>query len=116
MTQLWGGETEKAIRNFPISGEPVPVQVVRMLARVKAEAARVNAGLGLLDAGLAERVAAAAPAQPRRLGLALRSHARVVEARATRGLAASSGRPRRAACSGWLRSGRGVDLGARSKA
>jgi fumarate hydratase, class II len=60
MTQLWRGETEKAIRNFPISGERVPVQVVRMLARVKAEAARVNAELGLLDAAVAERVAAAA--------------------------------------------------------
>jgi len=62
MTQLWRGETEKAIRNFPISGERVPVQVVRMLARVKAEAARVNADLGLLDADLAARVAAAAEA------------------------------------------------------
>jgi fumarate hydratase class II len=62
MTQLWRGETEKAIRNFPISGERVPVQVVRMLARVKAEAARVNAELGLLDADLAERIAAAADA------------------------------------------------------
>jgi fumarate hydratase, class II len=62
MTQLWRGETEKAIRNFPISGERVPVQVVRMLARVKAEAARVNADLGLLDADLAERVAAGAEA------------------------------------------------------
>jgi fumarate hydratase, class II len=62
MTQLWRGETEKAIRNFPISGERMPAQVVRMLARVKAEAARVNADLGLLDADLADRVAAAAEA------------------------------------------------------
>jgi fumarate hydratase, class II len=62
MTQLWRDETEKAIRNFTISGERVPVQVVRMLARVKAEAARVNADLGLLDAAVAERVAAAAEA------------------------------------------------------
>jgi fumarate hydratase class II len=62
MTQLWQGETEKAIRNFPISGERVPVQVVRMLARVKAEAARVNAELGQLDADRAGRIAAAAEA------------------------------------------------------
>ena len=62
MAQLWQGETEKAIENFPISGERVPVEVVRMLARVKAEAARVNAELGLLDAGRAERIAAAAEA------------------------------------------------------
>jgi fumarate hydratase, class II len=62
MTQLWQGETEKAIENFPISGERVPVEVVRMLARVKAEAARVNAGLGLLEPEKAERIAAAAEA------------------------------------------------------
>ncbi|MDF2739061.1 MAG: fumC [Actinomycetia bacterium] len=62
MTQLWQGETDKAIANFPISGERMPAEVVRMLARIKAEAARVNAGLGLLDAGRAERIAAAAEA------------------------------------------------------
>ena len=62
MAQLWKGETDKAIQNFPISGERVPVEVVRMLARVKAEAARVNAELGLLDADRARRIAAAAEA------------------------------------------------------
>jgi fumarate hydratase, class II len=62
MAQLWQGETEKAIENFRVSGERVPVEVVRMLARVKAEAARVNAELGLLDTGRAGRIAAAAEA------------------------------------------------------
>ena len=62
MEQLWKGETEKAVRNFPISGERVPLGVVRMLARVKAEAARVNAELGDLDADRAGRIAAAAEA------------------------------------------------------
>jgi fumarate hydratase, class II len=62
MTQLWKGETEKAIRNFPISGERVPSEVIHMLARLKAEAARVNAELGELDADRAERIAAAAEA------------------------------------------------------
>ena len=62
MTQLWKGETEKAIEHFPISGERMPAEVVRMLARVKAEAARVNAELGLLDADRAGRIAAAAEA------------------------------------------------------
>jgi fumarate hydratase class II len=62
MTQLWKGETEKAIRNFPISGERVPSEVIHMLARIKAEAARVNAELGELDADRAERIAAAAEA------------------------------------------------------
>jgi len=58
--ELWGGETRKAIANFPVSGEPIPVAVARWLARVKAEAARVNADLGLLDHQKAERIAAAA--------------------------------------------------------
>ena len=48
--QLWGGETTKAVANFPISGEPIPVPVIRWLGRIKAAAARVNAELGLLDA------------------------------------------------------------------
>jgi fumarate hydratase, class II len=59
-SQLWGGETTKAVANFPISGERVPVQVIRWLGRIKAAAARVNADLGLLDAERAERIAAAA--------------------------------------------------------
>src|SRR4051794_17150203 len=59
-TELWGGETTKAVANFPVSGERVPLPVVRWLGRIKAAAARVNAELGLLDAALAERIAAAA--------------------------------------------------------
>jgi fumarate hydratase class II len=57
--ELWGGETTKAVANFPVSGEPMPTPVVRWLGRIKAAAARVNADLGLLDADLAERIAAA---------------------------------------------------------
>ena len=57
--QLWGGETTKAVDNFPVSGQPVPVPVVRSLGRVKAAAAEANGQLGLLDADLAERIAAA---------------------------------------------------------
>jgi fumarate hydratase class II len=58
--ELWGGETRKAVENFPVSGERIPVSVARWLARIKAAAARVNAELGLLDAEKAERIAAAA--------------------------------------------------------
>ena len=60
MDKLWGGETDKAINNFPVSGEPIPPAVAHWLGRIKAAAARVNADLGLLDAELAERIAAAA--------------------------------------------------------
>ncbi len=58
-TELWGGETTKAVANFQVSGEPIPVPVARWLGRIKAAAARVNAELGLLDADKAERIAAA---------------------------------------------------------
>jgi fumarate hydratase, class II len=57
--QLWGAETTKAVGNFPISGETVPVPVIRWLGRIKGAAARVNGELDLLDDGLAERIAAA---------------------------------------------------------
>src|SRR5256886_4992174 len=58
--ELWGGETRKAVENFPVSGEPIPAPVARWLGRIKAAAARVNADLGLLDADKAERIATAA--------------------------------------------------------
>src|SRR4051795_14290 len=57
--QLWGGETTKAVANFPVSGERVPVPVVRWLGRIKAAAARTNAELGKLDSDIAERIAGA---------------------------------------------------------
>src|SRR5947199_5694653 len=58
--ELWGGETRKAVENFPVSGEPIPPPVARWLGRIKAAAARVNAELGLLDQEKADRIAAAA--------------------------------------------------------
>jgi fumarate hydratase class II len=58
--ELWGGETRKAVENFPVSGEPIPASVAHWLGRIKAAAARVNADLGLLDPEKADRIAAAA--------------------------------------------------------
>ncbi|MDQ3850314.1 MAG: class II fumarate hydratase [Actinomycetota bacterium] len=60
--RLWGGETARAVENFPVSGETVPVAVVRWLAAIKAAAARVNADLGKLDPELAQRIAEAGDA------------------------------------------------------
>jgi fumarate hydratase, class II len=60
MAELWGGETRKAVDNFPVSGEPIPAAVVHWLGRIKAAAARANAELGLLDPAVADRIAAAA--------------------------------------------------------
>src|SRR3569833_746827 len=45
--ELWGGETRKAVANFPESGQPLPAPVARRLGRIKSAAAQVNAQLGL---------------------------------------------------------------------
>src|SRR3954447_21242026 len=55
--ELWGGETTKAIGNFPVSGEPIPPPVARWLGRIKGAAALANAELGLLDEDKAQRIA-----------------------------------------------------------
>ncbi len=60
--QLWGGETKKAVANFQISGEPVPVEIVQWLGRIKGAAATVNAELGKLDKRSAAKIARAAAA------------------------------------------------------
>jgi fumarate hydratase class II len=62
MAELWGAETRKAVANFPVSGETIPVAVIHWLGRIKGAAARTNAELGLLDADIAERIARAADA------------------------------------------------------
>jgi fumarate hydratase, class II len=59
-TELWGGETTKAVENFQISGQPIPPPVIHWLGRLKAAAARANAELGELDSDIAERIAKAA--------------------------------------------------------
>ena len=58
--QLWGGETAKAVENFPISGETVPIEVIHWLARLKGAAAAVNGELGLLPKSKARSIERAA--------------------------------------------------------
>ena len=58
--QLYGAETAKAVENFPISGETVPIAVIHWLARIKGAAAAVNCELGLLDKRRASRIQRAA--------------------------------------------------------
>ncbi|MBW8850163.1 MAG: class II fumarate hydratase [Xanthomonadales bacterium] len=45
---LWGAQTERARRNFRISGRPMPRGFIRALGLIKAAAAQTNANLGLL--------------------------------------------------------------------
>src|ERR1700744_5325350 len=54
--QLWGSETSKAVENFPISGETVPLPVGHWLPRIKGAAAAVNGELGLLPKRTASKI------------------------------------------------------------
>lgn len=58
--RLWGAQTERSRRNFRISGERMPVEVVQALAYVKKAAALVNRDLGRLPEETADAIAAAA--------------------------------------------------------
>jgi fumarate hydratase class II len=57
---LWGAQTQRAVQNFPISGRPMPRDFIRALGLIKAAAAEVNGGLGLLGKGAASAIRAAA--------------------------------------------------------
>ena len=56
----WRAQTQRAVENFPISGQPLERAHIQALARIKAAAAAVNAELGVLDAGIAAAIVAAA--------------------------------------------------------
>jgi fumarate hydratase class II len=57
---LYGASTQRAVINFPISGQPFPRLFIRALALVKQAAAEANGELGLLDRDVAAAIAAAA--------------------------------------------------------
>jgi fumarate hydratase class II len=57
---LWGASTQRALENFPVSGERFPRRFLEALGRVKEAAARANAALGVLPADAAEWIARAA--------------------------------------------------------
>ncbi len=57
---LYGGETAKAVANFPISGEPVPIEVIHWLAHIKGAAATVNGELGTISKTMGRQIAKAA--------------------------------------------------------
>jgi len=57
---LWGAQTQRAVDNFPISGQRLPRPFLRALGLVKRVAAEVNRDLGLLPADVAGAIVAAA--------------------------------------------------------
>jgi len=57
---LWGAQTQRAVENFPVSGQRMPRAFIRALGLIKASAAEVNTGLGLLPKGVGRAIRAAA--------------------------------------------------------
>jgi fumarate hydratase, class II len=56
----WGAQTERARRNFPVSGLTFPPRFIAAVAMLKREAARVNAAMGLVPKELADAIVQAA--------------------------------------------------------
>ena len=56
----YGAQTQRAVENFPISGQTLPLAFMHSLALVKKCAAQVNSRLGLLESNMAEAISSAA--------------------------------------------------------
>jgi len=53
---LWQAQTQRAVENFPVSGQRVEPAVVHALALLKGSAARANAALGVLPEDMAAAI------------------------------------------------------------
>ncbi|MFF1762628.1 class II fumarate hydratase [Streptomyces sp. NPDC058266] len=56
----WRAQTQRAVENFPISGQRLERAHIEALARIKAAAAHVNAELGVVDKDIAQAIAESA--------------------------------------------------------
>jgi fumarate hydratase class II len=56
----WGAQTQRAVENFPISGQPVERSLIVALALIKGAAAEVNSELGVVSADVAAALVSAA--------------------------------------------------------
>jgi fumarate hydratase, class II len=57
---LWRAQTQRAVENFPISGNTLEPEHIKAMAQIKAAAAKVNAELGVIDSEMAEVIAKSA--------------------------------------------------------
>jgi fumarate hydratase class II len=57
---LYGAQTQRAVENFPISGEGLESAQIVALARIKRASAIVNKELGIVDGAIADAIVAAA--------------------------------------------------------
>ncbi len=62
---LWGANTQRAVENFPVSGERLPRELIGALASIKGAAATVNGRLGVIEPDMAEAIGDAAAAVAR---------------------------------------------------
>jgi fumarate hydratase class II len=56
----WRAQTQRAVENFPISGQPIERELIAGLALIKGAGARIRAKRGMLDQAKADAIAAAA--------------------------------------------------------
>jgi fumarate hydratase class II len=56
----WQAQTQRAVENFPVSGQPIERSLVRALALLKKAAAQQNAELGVIDGAIAAAITEAA--------------------------------------------------------
>ena len=59
-THRWGEQTQKAIDNFPVSGERIPHAMIQALAMIKSESAGVNSELGTISESMGSAIRQAA--------------------------------------------------------
>jgi fumarate hydratase class II len=57
---MWRAQTQRAVENFPISGQPVERELIAGLALIKGAGARIRAERGLLDPAKAAAIAESA--------------------------------------------------------
>jgi fumarate hydratase, class II len=62
---LWGAQTQRAVENFPVSGERLPRELIGALASIKGASAVVNGELGVLQPDMARAIHDAAAAVSR---------------------------------------------------
>ena len=56
---LYGASTQRAVLNFPVSGRPVPAEVIDAFADLKRACAEVNGDLGVIPRKIARSVMSA---------------------------------------------------------
>lgn len=60
ISALYGAQTQRAVQNFAISGQQMPVEFIKALALIKAAAANANGALGQLSKTQAKAIESAA--------------------------------------------------------